>query len=97
MAEGKSPAQVREEYMRKMGPELGGIFRALWNELAWLNVKWQQYCQLFATSSKPVELLNASAGFLFGMVRFQRQRWFPATRTAHTSGSTWVWDRVWRW
>jgi hypothetical protein len=65
----KSADQVREDYERAMGPQLGEVFYVLWNELAWLDLKWQQYCQLFAASSKRVELLNASAGLFFRVVQ----------------------------
>jgi AbiU2 len=69
MAEMKSPEQVRDDYRGAMGDELGTLFYALWNELAWFDAKWQQYCQLYAESQKRVELLNASASFFFRVVQ----------------------------
>jgi AbiU2 len=69
LAEVKSAEQLREDYCRVLGPELGDLFYALWNEMTWLEVKWQQYCQLYAASAKRIELLNGSAPFFFRVVQ----------------------------
>jgi hypothetical protein len=69
LAEVKSAEQLAEDYHRVLGPELGDLFYALWNEMTWLEAKWQQYCQLYAVSAKRIELLNASAPFFFRVVQ----------------------------
>ena len=69
MADVRSADQLAENYRRVLGPELGGIFYALWNELAWLDAKWQQYCELYAKSDRRIKLLNDSAGFFFRIVQ----------------------------
>ena len=30
-----------------MGKDLGGVFYALWQEVAWLHNEWHEYLQLF--------------------------------------------------
>lgn len=52
-----------------MGPELGPIYHALTNEVAWLHAKWNQYRQLYAHSAERVALLNDVAGHFFGIVQ----------------------------
>lgn len=52
-----------------MGVELGGLYHALWNELAWLHSKWSEYVELFGTKSSRIELINEAAGHFFGLVQ----------------------------
>jgi len=42
--------EIRNEYLEKMGPQLGADFHALWQDLAWLYVKWIEYVEIFGTS-----------------------------------------------
>jgi hypothetical protein len=44
-----------------MGPDLGRRYHALWNEVVWLNMKWQEFETLFAHSAERLELLNRVA------------------------------------
>ncbi len=69
MADVKSAEEVAEDYRRVLGPDLGNLFYALWNELVWLDAKWREYCELYAKSGKRVEVLNASARLFFRMVQ----------------------------
>jgi hypothetical protein len=63
------PDQVREEHLRTLGPVLGPIFDALYNEVAWLNAKWNQYRILYASSPERISILNRTAGFFFRMIQ----------------------------
>jgi len=47
-----------------LGPRLGPIYHAIYNEVVWLHVKWKQYRHLYA-SVENVDLLNEVAAFFF--------------------------------
>jgi AbiU2 len=68
MAENLSAEQVREKHIRDMGPELGAVYNALSNDVAWLHAKWNQYRQLYARSPERIDFLNTVAGHFFGMI-----------------------------
>lgn len=66
MAEEKSSEQVKAERIETLGPKLGPVFHALSDDLAWLQVKWAEYRELFGTSSERIGLLNSAAASFFG-------------------------------
>ena len=51
-----------------MGPDLGGLFYALYVEIAWLHDKWREFSELFGTSAERVEVLNEAAPRFFGFL-----------------------------
>lgn len=69
MAENLTAEQVREDCIRTMGPELGDLYCDLYNELAWLHVKWQQYRELFGKDASRIDLLNRAAPLFFGFLQ----------------------------
>lgn len=69
MGRHKSPEEVKEEHLHAMGPQLGPLYHALYNEVAWLHAKWLQYRQLYAHSPKRIDLLNEVSGFFFRVVQ----------------------------
>lgn len=69
MASARNPDEVQTEYLRSMGPLLGSLFYTLWNDIAWLHMKWQQYRQLYGTNAERVEILNKTASIFFGVVQ----------------------------
>ena len=50
MAQSKTAQQVRDEHVSVLGPDLGSLYNALYNEVTWLHAKWNQYRILFAES-----------------------------------------------
>jgi hypothetical protein len=62
------PDEVREKYLEVLGPTLGTLYYALYEEVVWLHAKWGQYRILFAGPEERVELLNRVAGFFFYVV-----------------------------
>lgn len=60
-----STDELELERVRTMGPDLGRRYHALWNELVWLNTKWQEFETLFAHSAERLELLNRVAPHYF--------------------------------
>lgn len=47
--------------IRAMGQELGELYSALWQEVAWVHAKWEEHVVLFGTKESRVELLNRAA------------------------------------
>ena len=61
--------ELKDERVQSMGPDLGPVFHALWNEVAWLHEKWQEYCELFGTRASRIELMNEAAPMFFRIVQ----------------------------
>jgi AbiU2 len=62
MADTLSAAEVEQRYVAAMGRDLGAVHVRLWNECAWLHLKWSEYVILFGTSPSRIDLLNRAAG-----------------------------------
>jgi len=60
--------ETERTHLAAFGPSLGPLYHALYSEVIWLHVKWQQYRRLYAKSKNRIALLNKTAGFFFGMV-----------------------------
>lgn len=60
--------EVEAEYIASMGKALGAQFHRLWEELAWLNIKWAEYVELLGTKPSRVDLLNKAAPLFFKIV-----------------------------
>lgn len=60
--------EVRQQHLDTLGPELGPVYHALYNECAWLHIKWQQYVALYGTKPERIELLNRAAGLFFRII-----------------------------
>jgi hypothetical protein len=69
MAEEQTAEQVKAERIDRLGPRLGPVYHALANDLAWLQVKWSEYRELFGTSPDRIELLNSAAGLFFRILQ----------------------------
>lgn len=52
-----------------MGEDLGRIYHALSNELAWVYLKWGEYVALFGTKPSRIDLLNKAAGNFFRIIQ----------------------------
>jgi hypothetical protein len=57
--------ETKQQYEQAMGPDVGSLFYALYNEVAWVHAKWIEYRRLYDTSKERVELLNDTAPFFF--------------------------------
>lgn len=68
MSETRTAEEVKQEYLTAMGPALGPVYYALYNEFVWLHVRWRQYVQLFGATPARVDLLNQTAGLFFRVV-----------------------------
>jgi hypothetical protein len=61
--------EAKIERIAKMGEELGELYDALWQQVAWLYQKWGEYVVLFGTKPSRVELLNLAAPKFFRIVQ----------------------------
>ncbi len=65
----RTAQEAKQHYIEKMGPDLGSHFAALWQEVASLHMKWEEYVALFGTSPERVETLNKTAPKYFRMLQ----------------------------
>lgn len=52
-----------------MGSELGPLYDAMWQQLAWLHHKWDQYVELYGTADTRLTILNEAAPMFFRVVQ----------------------------
>jgi hypothetical protein len=72
MGETLTAEQVRNEAVAAMGSELGEVYHSLSDQVAWLHLKWDTFCELFAERDI-VDLLNSAAPAYFH--ELQRETW----------------------
>jgi hypothetical protein len=64
----KNAEETLADYVEKMGPELGELFRAESDELTWIHWRWNQFRVLFGEKPSRIDLLNEAAPFFFQVV-----------------------------
>ncbi|NPA71218.1 MAG: hypothetical protein GXO35_00185 [Gammaproteobacteria bacterium] len=69
MSTQRSPDEIRQHYVDEMGALLGEYFARLWQEVAFLYWKWQEFIQLFGSDPADVEVLNQVAPAFFRMIQ----------------------------
>jgi hypothetical protein len=72
MGETLTAEEVRSEAVAAMGAQLGEIYHSLSDQVSWLHLKWDTFCELFADRDT-VDLLNSAAPAYFH--ELQRQTW----------------------
>jgi hypothetical protein len=65
MASTKTPAQIKANYVRLMGPQAGEAFAELMQDAARLHLKWDDCLALFAVSLAQIDTLNKAAPGFF--------------------------------
>ena len=65
-----SAEEIRQEHLQAFGPNLGPVYNALHNDVAWLHQKWLEYRKLYAESRERIDLLNGAACEFFGILQF---------------------------
>ncbi len=58
-----------DKFLTSMGKQLGQLFFALHKEIIWLNVKWKQFCSLYAHTPQRLTLLNETAALFFRIIQ----------------------------
>lgn len=61
--------ELRAEYVRAMGPDLGQLFHMLRSELWWLRYKWNVFQELFEKGPERINLLDRVAVNFFYLLR----------------------------
>jgi hypothetical protein len=69
MGESRTAEESRVYNVEKMGEDLGSLYSYLWQELAWLYTKWNEYATLYGTKASRVEILNKAAPYFFRVVQ----------------------------
>jgi AbiU2 len=69
MGESITAEESRAYNKGKMGENLGSVYSYLWQELAWLYTKWNEYTTLYGTKASRVEMLNKAAPYFFRVVQ----------------------------
>ena len=69
MATHKTAEESRKEYIANMGELLGTVFYALWQEMAWLHMKWGEYIALYGENPSRIDLLNKAAPQFFRIIQ----------------------------
>ena len=65
----KTADEARRHYIEHMGVPLGSLYSELWQEVAWLYVKWNEYVALYGRKDSRIELLNNAAPLFFRVVQ----------------------------
>jgi len=65
----RTAEEVKRHHIEVMGDDLGSLYHAVWNELAWLYSKWGEYVELFGTIPSRIDLVNRAAGHFFRIVQ----------------------------
>jgi len=68
MATTETPAQIKANYVRLMGPRAGEAFAELMQDAARLHLKWNEFLALFAVSPAQIETMNRAAPGFFYLV-----------------------------
>lgn len=63
------PQDTEASFVAQMGEILGIEFSALWQEVAWLYVKWAQFVELFGDKPERIDMLNSAARVFFRVVQ----------------------------
>jgi len=61
--------EARTEYISKMGRDLGEVYHHLWQEVAFVHQKWDEYVELFGTKPSRIDLMNEAAPAFFRMIQ----------------------------
>jgi hypothetical protein len=69
MPTSRTAEEVKVHHIEVMGEDLGSLYHALWNELAVLHSKWDEYLVIFGTKPSRVDLVNRAASYFFSVVQ----------------------------
>jgi hypothetical protein len=61
----RSAEEAKQDHIARMGLDLGSVYDALWQQVAWVHAKWSDYVVLFGTSESRVKLLNEASPAFF--------------------------------
>jgi hypothetical protein len=65
----RTAEQAKADNIRLMGEDLGQIYHALWQQIAWVHAKWSEHVILFGTKESRIDLLNSVAPSFFRLIQ----------------------------
>lgn len=65
----QTAGEIKKNMTDVLGDEFGSFLYIIYNEIAWLSLKWNEYCQLFSVRETRIKLLNQSAPSFFFLVQ----------------------------
>lgn len=65
----RTAEESKQANINAMGQELGPLYDAMWQQVAWLHQKWEQYVELYGTKESRLTLLNQAAPLFFRVVQ----------------------------
>ena len=69
MATSRTPDEMLQDYKAAIRPKLGPAFHRLYNDNAWLHMKWNDFLKLFVKSPAQMRDLNTAAPGFFHQVQ----------------------------
>jgi hypothetical protein len=69
MARHLSADEVESEHLAAFGKELGPIYHALYNDVVWLHIRWDQHRLLYGAKPERIDLLNSAAPMFFRLLQ----------------------------
>jgi len=69
MPEHQTAAETLARHIARMGEPLGRLYHHLWQQVVWLNVKWNEHLELFGTKPSRIVLLNNAAPRFFRIIQ----------------------------
>jgi len=69
MGTSRTADEALEHYIQTMGAQLGTVYHHLWQELAWLYAKWNEYVTLYGSNPSRVALVNKVAPQFFRVLQ----------------------------
>lgn len=64
----KQADDIKSEMIDRMGHDFGTLYYHLYNETAWLTMKWLEYKELYGTKESRIELMNKTAPTFFYII-----------------------------
>ena len=65
----ESAEQMRQTCKQVMGDDPGALYADLWQQLAWLHIRWAGYVELFGSKPETFGIMNQVAGGFFKNVQ----------------------------
>lgn len=65
----RTASQARQSNIELMGSELGSVYSDLWQQVAWLHVKWREFTALYGSKPERIQVLNESAPAFFRLLQ----------------------------
>ena len=69
MSTTKSAEEIKKEQIAVLGPEFGSLYNLLYNEIIGLNIKWNEFEELYGIEESRIKIMNNTAPSFFSMIQ----------------------------